>query len=193
MKYQLPSLPYSYNALEPYIDEKTMEIHHQKHHQAYIDKLNAVLEKYPNLNERNLEDLLKNLNNLEMSDQDKTILRNNGGGHLNHSLFWEIMGPEKNINESLIEEIQKEFGSIDEFKKIFSQTAINHFGSGWAWLVKDENGKLMVYSLPNQDSPLLKNHIPIIGLDVWEHAYYLKYQNRRAEYVENWWNILKII
>jgi Fe-Mn family superoxide dismutase len=193
MKYQLPSLSYSYNALEPYIDEKTMEIHHQKHHQAYLDKLNAVLEKYPNLNERNLEDLLKNLNNLEMSDQDKTILRNNGGGHLNHSLFWEIMGPEKNINESLVEEIQKEFGSIDEFKKIFSQTAINHFGSGWAWLVKDENGKLMVYSLPNQDSPLLKNHIPIIGLDVWEHAYYLKYQNRRAEYVENWWNILKII
>jgi len=193
MKYQLPPLSYSYNALEPYIDEKTMEIHHQKHHQAYIDKLNSVLEKYPNLNERNLEDLLKNLNNLEMPDQDKMILRNNGGGHLNHSLFWEIMGPEKNINESLIEEIQKEFGSIDEFKKIFSQAAINHFGSGWAWLVKDENGKLMVYSLPNQDSPLLKNHIPIIGLDVWEHAYYLKYQNRRAEYVENWWNILKII
>ena len=128
----------------------------------------------------------------------KKILKNNGGGHLNHSLFWKIMGPQKEIDQTLIDEITKEFGLVEEFKKIFAQTAISHFGSGWAWMVRDEAGKLKIYSLPNQDSPLispphLNPHTPIIGLDVWEHAYYLKYQNRRAEYVENWWNVLKLI
>ena len=198
MKYELPKLPYSYDALEPYIDAKTMEIHHSKHHQAYVDKLNAVLEKYPDLAEKKLEELIGNLHDLPMAEEDKKILKNNGGGHLNHSLFWQIMGPKKEVDGVLAEEIRQTFGSIDEFKKIFTQTAVSHFGSGWAWLVRDEAGKLKVYSLPNQDSPLmhpphLNGHALIICLDVWEHAYYLKYQNRRQEYVENWWNILKLI
>lgn len=193
MKYQLPSLPYSYDALEPYIDAKTMEIHHSKHHQGYVDNLNRVLEKYPDYQKKDLKDLLRNLSLLKMARVDKLALRNNGGGHLNHALFWEIMGPKKEIDEGLVKKIEKEFGSVEEFKKIFSQTAISHFGSGWAWLVFDEKKRLKVYSLPNQDSPYLKGHTPIIGLDVWEHAYYLKYQNRRAEYVQNWWNVLKLI
>ncbi len=193
MKYELPPLPYSYDALEPYIDSRTMEIHHTKHHQAYVNNLNAVLEKYPDLQDKALEDLLRNLSSLKMEEKDRTILKNHGGGHINHSLFWQIMGPSKQVDEVLRAEIQKEFGSFDEFKKVFSQTAIAHFGSGWAWLVRDENQKLKVYSLPNQDSPYLQGHIPIIGLDVWEHAYYLKYQNRRNEYVEAWWNVLKLL
>ncbi|MBI4010405.1 MAG: superoxide dismutase, partial [Candidatus Aenigmarchaeota archaeon] len=189
---------YSYDALEPCIDSKTMEIHHVKHHQGYIDKLNTVLEKYPDLLQRKLEDLAGDLHNLPMSEEDKKILKNNGGGHLNHSLFWQIMGPSKEINGALVEEIKKEFGSVKEFKTIFSQAAVSHFGSGWAWLVRDDSGKLKIYSLPNQDSPLmhpphLNGHTPIICLDVWEHAYYLKYQNRRQEYVENWWKVLKLI
>lgn len=193
MKYQLPQLLYSYDALEPYIDARTMEIHHTKHHQAYVDKLNAVLEKYPDLAQRKLEDLIGNLHDLPMAEEDKKTLKNNGGGHLNHSLFWQIMGPTKSVDELLVEELKKEFGSIEEFKKIFSNVAVSHFGSGWAWLVRTQDNKLQVYSLPNQDSPLSKNHTPIIGLDVWEHAYYLKYQNRRPEYVENWWNVLKLL
>ena len=198
MKYTLSQLQYSYNALEPYIDAKTMEIHHTKHHQAYIDKLNAVLEKYPDLAERKLEDLIGNLHDLPIAEEDKKVLKNNGGGHLNHSLFWEIMGPEKLVDQSLVNQLIETFGSIEEFKKQFSQTAISHFGSGWAWLVKDDAAKLKIYSLPNQDSPLmhpphLNGHLPIIGLDLWEHSYYLKYQNRRAEYVENWWKVLKAI
>src|SRR3989344_925125 len=142
MKYQLPDLGYDYNVLEPHIDARTMEIHHTKHHQAYVDKLNGVLEKYPDLAERKLEDLIGDLHDLPMADDDKKILKNNGGGHLNHSLFWEIMGPQKEINEVLIEEIKRGFGSIGEFKKLFSQTAVSHFGSGWAWLVRDDAGKL---------------------------------------------------
>ena len=198
MKYTLPSLPYAYDALEPYIDAHTMEIHHTKHHQGYIDKLNAVLDKYPELAEKKLEDLIGNLHDLPMAEDDKKILKNNGGGHLNHSLFWQIMGPQKSVDQVLVDELIGIFGSVEEFKKLFTQTAVSHFGSGWAWLVRDDAGKLKIYSLPNQDSPLmhpphLNGHTPIIGLDVWEHAYYLKYQNRRAEYVENWWNVLKLL
>lgn len=193
MKHQLPKLPYAYDALEPYIDARTMEIHHTKHHQAYIDKLNAVLEKYPAFVDRKLEDLFRELSSLPVEEADRTALKNHGGGHLNHALFWQIMGPQKEEDEKLVEEIKKTFGSVEEFKKVFIQTAASHFGSGWAWLARDEGGGLKVYSLPNQDSPYLKNHTPIFGLDVWEHAYYLKYQNRRAEYIENWWNILKLL
>ncbi len=198
MKYELPKLSYSYDALEPYIDAKTMEIHHSKHHLAYVDKLNNILEKYQDLADNKLEDLIANLHDLPMTEEDKKLLKNNGGGHLNHSLFWQIMGPKKEIDQVLVEEIKKTFSSVEEFKKIFSDAAAKHFGSGWAWLVRDENGKLKVYSLPNQDSPLthpphLSGHTPIFCLDVWEHAYYLKYQNRRAEYIENWWNILKLL
>jgi Fe-Mn family superoxide dismutase len=193
MKYELPPLPYSYDALEPYIDAKTMEIHHTKHHQAYTDKLNAVLEKYPDLSATPIEELFRNFATLQMPDADKTTLRNNGGGYVNHNLFWEIMGPKKEVDEGLSKEIIQTFGSVDEFKKLFTEAALNQFGSGWAWLVRDENGKLQIYSTPNQDSPYLKGHTPIICLDVWEHAYYLKYQNRRAEYIENWWNVLKLI
>ncbi len=190
MKYTLPSLSYSYNALEPYIDAQTMQIHHTKHHQAYIDNLNKALEKYPSLQEKKLEQLLRDIKSVP--DDIRQQIINHGGGHLNHSLFWQIMAPQKELDQNLISEIKKEFKSLDEFKKIFTQIALSHFGSGWAWLVRDESGKLSVYSLPNQDSPYLKNHTPIIGLDVWEHAYYLKYQNRRADYIAAWWNVLKL-
>lgn len=193
MKHALPPLPYAYGALEPYIDAQTMEIHHAKHHQAYVTKLNAVLEQYPELAERELSDLLKSLDALSMDEVDKTTLRNNGGGHLNHSFFWSIMGPEKAVDEKLKTDIIKGLGSLEEFKKLFTETAAARFGSGWAWLVKDENDKLQVYSTANQDSPVMSGHTPLIGLDVWEHAYYLKYQNRRPEYIENWWRALKLI
>lgn len=191
MKYSLPPLPYPYDALEPYIDATTMEIHHTKHHQAYVDKLNQALEGHPELQERSLEDLLRNIDQLPPEIRQPII--NHGGGHLNHSLFWQILGPEKEIDEELLNQIETAFGSLKEFKEKFTQTALSHFGSGWAWLVKTAEGKLEVYSLPNQDSPYLKNHTPLIGLDVWEHAYYLKYQNRRGEYINAWWKVLKLL
>ncbi len=193
MKYSLPKLDYDYGALEPYIDAKTMEIHYTKHHQAYIDKLNAVLEKHPDLAEKPLEELLTGLDGLQIPDADKLMIRNHGGGHLNHSFFWSIMGPKKEIDEKLAGEISGEFGSLDEFKKKFTDAASGRFGSGWAWLVKKPDGKLDVYSTANQDSPLMQGHTPVIGLDVWEHAYYLKYQNKRPEYITAWWNALKLI
>lgn len=193
MKYTLPPLPYAYDALEPYIDAKTMELHHTKHHQAYIDKLNAVLEKNPQLADRPLADLLQNLDSLGLAEADKTTLRNNGGGHANHSFFWTIMGPRKENDAALAGEIAAVFGSVDDFKKQFTEAATTRFGSGWAWLVRDASNKLRVYSTANQDSPLMQGHTPLIGLDVWEHAYYLKYQNRRPEYIENWWNVLKLL
>ncbi len=189
----LPELSYKYDALEPYIDKTTMEIHHTKHHQAYIDKLNATLEKYPNLLNKPLAELLQELTSLPIDEADKTAIRNHGGGHANHSLFWEIMSPEKSVDEKLLKEISNTFGSLDEFKEKFSQSAITRFGSGWAWLVRNNAGQLEVYSTANQDSPYLQGHTPIIGLDVWEHAYYLKYQNRRPEYITNWWQVLKLI
>jgi Fe-Mn family superoxide dismutase len=193
MKHTLPQLPYAYDALEPYIDAKTMEIHHTKHHQAYIDKLNAVLEKYPELQNQPAEELLKNLDSLKVDEADRTAIRNNGGGYLNHSLFWEIIGPKKEIDQKLVQDLNATFGSIEEFKKQFTDAATKFFGSGWVWLARDEASKLHLHGLPNQDSPYLLNHTPIITLDLWEHAYYLKYQNRRPEYIENWWKVLKLI
>ena len=193
MPYTLPKLTYSYQALEPYLDALTMEIHHTKHHQTYIDKLNGVMEKHPALQKKKLEDVLRDLTALKIDEADKKMIRNHGGGHLNHSLFWNIMGPSKHIDDKLIVDIEKTFVSVAEFKKAFSLAALSHFGSGWAWLVRDEKNQLQVYALPNQDSPYLTDHTPIIGLDVWEHAYYLKYQNRRQEYIDNWWNVLTLI
>lgn len=193
MKHELPKLNYGYDALEPFIDAKTMEVHHGKHHQTYTDKFNAVLEKYPTLQDKTPEELLKNLNSLEIDEKDRKAIRNHGGGYLNHKIFWEIMSPKKEIDETLKSEIENIFGSFENFKKTFSDLAINHFGSGWAWLVRDEKGELLAYSLDNQDSPFTLGHTPIFCLDIWEHAYYLKYQNRRAEYVEQWWNVLKFL
>jgi Fe-Mn family superoxide dismutase len=188
--YSLPQLPYSYDALEPYIDKMTMEIHHTKHHQAYINNLNSALEKYSEFHNLELEEILKNLN--QLPEEIKTAVRNNGGGHYNHTLFWEIMRPNGGGEPKgkLKEEIEKNFGSFEEFKNLFSETAIKHFGSGWAWLVITSDKKLKVYSMLNQDNPLMNGDIPIMGIDVWEHAYYLKYQNRRAEYVEAWWHVV---
>jgi superoxide dismutase, Fe-Mn family len=193
MKYTLPQLSYAYDALEPYIDAKTMEIHHSKHHQAYVDKLNGVLEKYPNLADEPLEKLLRGLDKLKMDEADRTTLRNNGGGHFNHSMFWQSMDPSNVADNLLVKDIKDVFGGVDEFKKQFSDVALKVFGSGWAWLARDESGKLHMHGLPNQDNPLMHGHTPVLGLDVWEHAYYLKYQNKRAEYIENWWKVIKLI
>ena len=193
MKFNLPTLPYEYSALEPYIDAKTMELHHAKHHQTYIDKLNATLEKYPELQDKSVEDLLLGLDKLSIDEKDKTMIRNHGGGHANHSLFWQIMSPNKEVDENLIADIRSTFGSVEDFKKEFTTLATTLFGSGWVWLARDENNKLHLHAMPNQDSPLLPGHTPVLGLDVWEHAYYLKYQNRRPEYIENWWHILKLL
>ena len=193
MKYELPELSYGYDALEPYIDKMTMEIHYTKHHQAYTDKLNGVLEKYPEIADKQLEDLMRSFATLPLAEADKVVFKNHGGGYLNHTFFWSIMGPQKQIDTVLVKEIEKTFESVDAFKELFSTTAANHFGSGWAWLVRDDQGKLLVYSTANQDSPFMQGHAPLIGLDVWEHAYYLKYQNRRSEYIKNFWNVLKLL
>lgn len=185
----LPQLPYDYNALEPYIDAKTMEIHHTKHHAAYIDKLNAALNKYPMLYELPLEKLLADLNAVPQDIQ--SIVRNNGGGHYNHSLFWDILGARAQTPQGqLLNNINKTFGTMERFIDEFSNAALNRFGSGWAWLSVNERGELVVHSTPNQDSPLMDRLIPILGLDVWEHAYYLSYQNRRADYIKAFWNIV---
>lgn len=191
--FELPKLNYSYDALEPFIDAATMEVHHSKHHQTYLTNFNAVLEKYPAIQSLSGEEILKNLNTLDVSEDDRKKIKNHGGGFVNHSFFWDIMGPSKEINEKLVLDINSVFGSMEKFKADFTAAAIGQFGSGWAWLVYDENDKLKIYSLPNQDSPLTLGHTPVICLDVWEHAYYLKYQNRRADYVNNWWNVLKLI
>ncbi len=190
MAYPLPELPYAYNALEPYIDERTMTIHHQKHHGGYVAKLNAALEKYPELQGKAIEELLADVHRIP--EDIRTAVRNNGGGHFNHSLFWSIMSPNGGGRPSgeLAEALNAAFGSFDNFQTTFSNVAANHFGSGWAWLVLDEAMKLRVYSTLNQDSPVMQGHQPIMGLDVWEHAYYLKYQNRRPEYIENWWHVV---
>ncbi len=193
MKHTLPQLPYPYDALEPYIDARTMELHHTKHHQTYIDKLNAVLEKYPDLQDKSVEELLLGWDKLTIDEKDKTAIRNHGGGHANHSLFWEIMAPKKEIDETLVADIESTFGSIDDFKKKFSDIAAAQFGSGWAWLARDENDKLHLHGMPNQDSPYLHGHTPVLGLDVWEHAYYLKYQNKRTDYIDAWWHVLKLL
>lgn len=191
--YTLPELSYGYDALEPYVDAKTMEIHHSKHHQGYTNKLNAVLEKYPALAETPIEGLLGKLDSLEMDAADKTSLRNNGGGFVNHRLFWEVMDPAGAKNAALASEIVDTFGSMESFKELFSKNAKTQFGSGWSWLVRNGDGKLEAYGTANQDSPYMLGATPILGLDVWEHAYYLQYQNKRGDYVENWWKVVKVI
>ncbi len=190
MSFKVPDLPYAYDALEPFIDKQTMEIHHQKHHGAYVSKLNAALEGHGDLQAKSIEEILKSLNSLP--DNIRMAVRNNGGGHFNHTLFWSIMGPGKGgvPGGKLAEAVNDKFGSFENFKEDFASAAANRFGSGWAWLVIDEGGKLAVNSTPNQDSPVSSGQTPILGLDVWEHAYYLKYQNRRPEYIENWWNVV---
>ncbi len=193
MLHELPKLNYDYDALEPYIDAKTMEIHHTKHHQGYVDKLNSVLDKHPDLRDKDLGKLLFDVKSLPIDESDKISILNNGGGHLNHSLFWEVMDPGNEKNEQLSSAIIEQFGSVDSMKEEFENVAINKFGSGWAWLVRDEENNFLIYGTDNQDSPYMHGYAPIIGIDVWEHAYYLKYQNRRAEYVKAWWNLVKII
>lgn len=188
MKHALPKLPYAYDALEPHIDAKTMEIHYTKHHQTYVDKLNAALEKYPDLQKKSTEDLLKDLN--KVPDDIRGAIRNHGGGHVNHSLWWTLLKKDVGVKGKVVDALVKEFGSFDEFKKKFSDAALNRFGSGWAWLVVTKDKKLEVYSTANQDSPLIEGKIPFLGLDVWEHAYYLKYQSKRTDYVTAFWNVV---
>jgi superoxide dismutase, Fe-Mn family len=189
MKFELPVLPYAYDALEPHIDALTMEIHHTKHHQTYVNNLNAALEKHPELQNKALDELVRNPNALP--EDIRTAVRNNGGGHFNHSIFWMVMSPNGGGEPKgdLANAISNAFGDFAAFKDTFSQAAITRFGSGWAWLGL-KGGKLKVISLPNQDAPLMEGLVPLLGLDVWEHAYYLKYQNRRPEYVSNWWNVV---
>ena len=190
MKHTLPSLPYSYDALEPVIDSQTMTIHHTKHHQAYIDNLNAALDKYPDFATTSLENMLTNLS--MAPEAIRTAVRNNGGGHINHSMFWELMTPggSKVPTGKLAEDINNTFGSFDAFKEAFATAAKTRFGSGWAWLVVGMDGKLAVVSTANQDNPISDGHRPILGLDVWEHAYYLNYQNRRPDYISKWWDVV---
>ena len=184
----LPKLPYAYNALEPYIDAKTMEIHHKKHHQAYIDNLNKAVAG-TTFEQMDVLELLKRIN--DVPENIRTAVRNHGGGHANHALFWEVMGPHGTGMPSgkLAEDIAKIFGSFEQFKEQFGAAAASRFGSGWAWLVVEEK-KLAVLSTANQDSPLMDGKTPLLGLDVWEHGYYLLYQNRRADYIKAWWNVV---
>jgi len=189
MAHELPQLPYAYDALEPHIDARTMEIHYRKHHGGYVDKLNAALKDHGDLQSHTLADLLIDLSNLP--EPIRSAVRNNGGGHANHSLFWTVMTPDATAGPTgeLEKALRSSFGSVDEFRSRFHSAALDRFGSGWAWLaVKD--GKLVVTSTPNQDSPIMNGLRPILGLDVWEHAYYLKYQNRRADYIQAWWNVV---
>lgn len=193
MKYELPKLPYAYDALEPFIDARTMELHHSKHHQTYVNKLNEALEKYPKIADKPLEDLLGNLG--AVPEDIRAAVRNHGGGTWNHSFFWTVMGPRttesgKEPGGALAGEIKTAFGDFAKFKEAFTKTAAGVFGSGWAWLVVDEDGKLIITSTANQDSPLTNQQKPVFALDVWEHAYYLKYQNKRPDYVDAWWNVV---
>ncbi|WP_019636178.1 superoxide dismutase [Paenibacillus fonticola] len=189
MAHQLPALPYANNALEPHIDEQTMMIHHDRHHNTYVTNLNAALESAPELQSKSLEDLIADLDSVPESI--RTAVRNNGGGHANHSLFWETIGPNGGGQPSgkLADAINNELGGFDKFKEDFTKAATTRFGSGWAFLAVD-NGKLSVYSLPNQDSPIMEGKTPILGLDVWEHAYYLKYQNKRPDYIAAFFNVI---
>lgn len=189
MAFQLPPLPYDYQALEPYIDTQTMQIHHDKHHATYVSNLNAALEGHE-FASLTVEQVLARLN--EVPEAKRTAVRNNGGGHANHTLFWETMTPggSKEPTGTLAQAITSTFGSFDAFKAAFNDAGAKRFGSGWAWLVLNKNGQLEVTSTPNQDSPLLDGNVPLLGNDVWEHAYYLKYQNRRPEYLSAWWNVV---
>jgi Fe-Mn family superoxide dismutase len=187
MAHELPKLPYAFDALEPHIDAQTMQIHHGKHHQAYVNNLNAALDKHPELHRKSLSELLAGISTVP--EDIRTAVRNNGGGHANHSLFWEIMGPNQGGTPDgrLAEAIKAAFGDFSKFKEQLTQAGVSRFGSGWAWLVV-KGGKLAIESTANQDSPLMDGKTPILGVDVWEHAYYLKYQNRRPDYLAAWWN-----
>lgn len=190
MPFELPTLPYAYDALEPHIDERTMTIHHTRHHGGYVTKVNKALEKYPEWASKSIEELVTSLD--QVPEDIRTAVRNNGGGHANHSFFWQIMRPGGGgaPSGSLAPAINSTFGSFDSFKEQFNTAAANRFGSGWAWLTVNESNTLVIISTPNQNSPLSQGLIPILGLDVWEHAYYLNYQNRRADYIEAWWNVV---
>jgi len=189
MAHSVPPLPYDYNALEPHIDEQTMRIHHDKHHAAYVNNLNAALEKHPELQNKSAEDLIKSINTVP--EAIRTAVRNNGGGHVNHTMFWEIMGPGKGGEPTgkVGDAIKSAFGSFDAFKTQLNDAGVKRFGSGWAWLV-DAGGKLVIESTANQDNPMMEGKKPILGVDVWEHAYYLKYQNRRPDYLAAWWSVV---
>ena len=190
MAFELPALPYAYDALEPHIDARTMEIHYGKHHQAYTNNLNSAVEKHPDLTGKTAEDLLSDLNSLP--EDIRTTVRNNGGGFVNHSLFWAGMSPDGGGDPSgaLADAINAAFGDFGAFKDAFSKAGMTRFGSGWAWLSKNSDGGVLVSSTPNQDNPLSEGLTPLLGLDVWEHAYYLNYQNRRGDYIAAWWNIV---
>jgi Fe-Mn family superoxide dismutase len=189
MAHTLPALPYPSDALEPHIDKQTMEIHHGKHHNAYVTNLNAALEKHPELQSKSLDDLLHNLNSVP--EDIRTAVRNNGGGHANHTMFWQVMGPNAGGAPSgaIAEAINSSFGSFDAFKEQFAKAGVGRFGSGWAWVISSGN-KLSIESTPNQDTPQMEGKKAVFGLDVWEHAYYLKYQNRRPDYISAWWNVV---
>jgi superoxide dismutase, Fe-Mn family len=189
-EYTLPPLPYDYAALEPNIDAKTMEIHHTKHHQAYITNVNNALKDFPNLQGKPIEALIADLN--AIPESIRTAVRNNGGGHANHSFFWLIMKPNGGGNPTgaIASAIDSELGGFTAFKEAFTKAGITRFGSGWAWLIKGKDGKLAVSSTPNQDSPVMEGLTPLLGVDVWEHAYYLKYQNKRPDYIAAWWNTI---
>ena len=189
MAFTLPALPYANNALEPHVDARTMEIHHDKHHGAYVTNLNAAVDKAPELQGKSLDDLLKNLN--AVPEAVRTAVRNNGGGHWNHAMFWQIMSPKGGGEPTgkLADAIKGSFGDFAKFQEQFAAAAMGRFGSGWAWIVKD-GAKLAIVSTPNQDNPLMEGKHAVMGLDVWEHAYYLNYQNRRADYIKGWWNVV---
>ena len=191
MPFSLPPLPYPTDALEPHIDKMTMEIHHGKHHNAYVTNLNKALESAPNLASKTIEELLAN-NCAIVPDNIKTAVRNNGGGHINHSMFWTIMGPKAGGQPSgaLADAIKSAFGGFDQFKEKINNAGVARFGSGWAWLIRDSSGKLDIISTANQDNPVMEGKYPVMGVDVWEHAYYLKYQNRRPDYLAAWWNVV---
>ena len=190
MAHSLPPLPYPPDALEPHIDSQTMQIHHGRHHQAYVNNLNAALEKAPELQQKSLDELMRDIG--KVPEAVRTAVRNNGGGHWNHTMFWQIMAPKGGGKPSgaLAQSIDKAFGSFDKFKEQFGAAAVGRFGSGWAWLIVERGGGLKIESTPNQDNPLMDGKTAIMGLDVWEHAYYLKYQNRRPDYVAAWWNVV---
>lgn len=189
-QFQLPALKFAFDALEPVIDARTMEIHHDKHHAAYVTNLNKALESAPELYKKPIEEILRDIN--KVPESIRTAVRNNGGGHANHTLFWEILNPggARQPSGALKAELEKTFSSFDGFMEKFSSVATSRFGSGWAWLVVDGNKQLQVYSTANQDSPLMDGHTPILGLDVWEHAYYLTYQNRRPDYIKAFWSVV---
>jgi Fe-Mn family superoxide dismutase len=190
MAYELPPLPYAFDALEPHIDARTMEIHHDRHHATYVNNLNGAIEKHPELGKKTIEELLRGINSVP--EDIRNVVRNNGGGHANHSMFWSIMGPSGGGEPTgaLASAISSAFGDFATFKDNLSKAAVGQFGSGWGWLVRDAGGKLSVIGRPNQDSPLMEGLTPILGVDVWEHAYYLKYQNKRPDYVAAWWNTI---